>query len=81
MWRRGFYSSERESVTSYDPAANILLTSFGGQEAALQQKAKSEASRLTTDGKVIAEDAKAGAETIVGQAKQKAGELKEKVVK
>ncbi|KAL6716406.1 pyruvate transporter mpc1 [Lecanora helva] len=54
---------------------------FGGREAALQEKAKGEASRLATDGKVIAEDAKKGAETLAGKAREKAEEVKEKVVK
>lgn len=40
-----------------------------------------EAKRIGADGQEIAEDAKAGAEKIIGQAKQKAGELKDKVVK
>ena len=60
---------------------SLPANSFGGREAALQEKAKNEAKRIGADGKVIAEDAKAGAENIMGQAQQKAGELKEKVVK
>ncbi len=40
-----------------------------------------EAKRIGADGKEIAVDAKAGAEKIIGQAKQKAGELKDRVVK
>ena len=63
------------------PRTELTTISFGGREAALKEKAKAEAQRLGTDGKVIAEDAKAGAEEIVSQAKQKAGELKEKAIR
>lgn len=40
-----------------------------------------EANQIAQDGKSIAGDAKAGAEGIIGDVKQKAGELKQKVVK
>jgi F0F1-type ATP synthase membrane subunit b/b' len=40
-----------------------------------------EAKRIGADGKEIVEDAKVGAEKIVGQARQKAEELKDRVVK
>lgn len=56
-------------------------SSYGGREIALKEQAANEAKRIGADGQVIAEDAKVGAEKIIGQAKQKAGELKEKVVK
>ncbi|KAK4697964.1 hypothetical protein P7C71_g184, partial [Lecanoromycetidae sp. Uapishka_2] len=54
---------------------------YGGREEALEAKAKSEADRLSQDGRAMAADAKQSAEGIVDQAKQKAGELKAKVVK
>ncbi|KAK3178327.1 hypothetical protein OEA41_000460 [Lepraria neglecta] len=54
---------------------------FGGKEAALQDKAKSEAKKIGADGKEMAEETKEGAQGIVDQAKAKAGELKAKVVK
>ncbi|CAF9915641.1 hypothetical protein IMSHALPRED_002661 [Imshaugia aleurites] len=54
---------------------------YGGREASLEAKAKTEASQIAQDGKSIAGDAKAGAEGIIGDVKQKAGELKQKVVK
>ena len=57
------------------------LPSYGGREASLEAKAKNEANEIAKDGKSIASDAKAGAEGIIGDVKQKAGELKEKVVK
>lgn len=55
--------------------------SYGGREASLEAKAKKEANQIAQDGKSIAGDAKAGAEGIIGDVKQKAGELKQKVVK
>ena len=64
--------------------AKHLLTvthSYGGREASLEAKAKMEANRIAQDGKSIAGDAKAGAENIVGDVKQKVEELKQKVVK
>ncbi|KAF6227226.1 hypothetical protein HO133_008668 [Letharia lupina] len=54
---------------------------YGGREASLEAKAKTEANQIAQDGKSIAGDAKAGAEGIVGDVKLKAGELKQKVVK
>lgn len=67
------------------PTQNHELTyssaSYGGREAALQEKAAAEAQRIGADGKEMAEDAKAGAENILGQAQQKAEELKQKVVR
>ena len=64
-----------------EPSANGHLRSYGGREASLAAKAKTEADQIAQDGKSIAGDAKAGAENILGDVKQKAGELKQKVVK
>jgi hypothetical protein len=57
------------------------MYSYGGREASLEAKAKSEASRIGQDGKEMAIDAKQSAEGIVDQAKQKAGDLKAKITK
>ena len=57
------------------------MFSYGGREISLQAKAKTEANQIAQDGKSIAGDAKAGAESIIGDVKQKAGELKQKVAK
>ncbi|MCJ1276250.1 hypothetical protein MMC21_004055 [Puttea exsequens] len=54
---------------------------YGGREKALEAKAKSEAQMMTEDGKKMAADAKSGAEGIVEQAQQKAGELKAKIAR
>lgn len=54
---------------------------FGGREASLSDQAKLEAKRIGADGKEMAADAKEGAQGIVDQAKQKAGDLKAKIVK
>ncbi|KAM0802776.1 hypothetical protein BDR22DRAFT_842284 [Usnea florida] len=54
---------------------------YGGREVSLEAKAKTEANQIAQDGKSIAGDAKAGAESIIGDVKQKAGELKQKVAK
>ena len=62
-------------------STNGHLRSYGGREASLEAKAKTEADRIAQDGTSIAQDAKAGAENILGDVKQKAGELKQKVVK
>lgn len=59
----------------------LTYSSFGGKEAALQDKAKSEAKKIGADGKEMAEEAKEGAQGIADQAKAKAGEVKAKVVK
>ena len=69
------------SVGSMEDKLTFTLPSFGGREASLKDKAKNEANQIETDGKAMAQDAKAGVESIAGQAKQKAVELKEKVVK
>ena len=61
--------------------ADFSWFSYGGREASLEAKAKAEANQIAQDGKSIAGDAKAGAEGIIGDVKQKAGELKQKVVK
>ena len=58
-----------------------ILFSYGGREISLQAKAKTEANQIAQDGKSIAGDAKTGAEGIIGDVKQKAGELKQKVAK
>lgn len=47
----------------------------------MSSQAKSEAKRIGADGKEIAADAKEGAQGIIDQAKQKAGDLKAKVAK
>ena len=60
---------------------DFFSPSFGGREASLEVKAKEEANQIAQDGRSIAGDAKASAEGIVGDVKQKAGELKQKVVK
>ena len=62
-------------------STNGHLRSYGGREASLEAKAKTEANQMAQDGKSIAGDAKAGAENILGDVKQKAGELKQKVGK
>ncbi|KAL9129922.1 MAG: hypothetical protein Q9217_001770 [Psora testacea] len=54
---------------------------YGGREAQLATKAKGEAKRMGHDSVEIAGDAKAGVEVLVGEARQKAGDLKERVVK
>ena len=59
----------------------LTFSSFGGREESLKNQATNEAKRLAADGKEMANDAKAGAETIANQAKEKAGELKAKVVR
>lgn len=64
-----------------DAMETNFLHSYGGREARLEATAKTEANRLTADGKEMAADARQSAEGIVDQAKQKAGELKAKVVK
>ena len=58
-----------------------VLCSYGGREISLEAKAKAEANQIAQDGKSIAGDAKAGAEGVIGDVKQKAGELKQKVMK
>ena len=58
-----------------------MTVSYGGREASLAAQAKGEARRIGADGKDIAGDVKEGAEGLMGQAQQKAGELKEKVLK
>lgn len=47
----------------------------------MSDQAKLEAKRIGADGKEMAADAKEGAQGLVDQAKQKAGDLKAKVVK
>ena len=47
----------------------------------MSDQAKLEAKRIGTDGKEMAADAKESAQGLVEQAKQKAGDLKAKIVK
>ena len=64
-----------------ETSTNGHLRSYGGREASLEAKAKAEADQIARDGKSIAGDAKAGAENILGDVKQKAAEVKQKVGK
>ena len=55
--------------------------SYGGPDASLATKAKGEVRKIGADGQAIAGDAKEGALKVVDQTKEKAGQLKDKVVK
>lgn len=55
--------------------------SYGGREASLAAQAKGEAQQIGVEGKAAAKDAVAGAEKLVDQTKQKAGDLKDRLTK
>ena len=59
----------------------LTVYSYGGREAQLAARAKGEAKAVGAEGKSIGGDAKAGAQDIITQAKQKAGQLTDKISK
>lgn len=55
--------------------------SNGCRETSLEAKAKAEAVKIGQDGKEISGEVKEGAERLLAEAKQKTGELKDKLKK
>ena len=59
----------------------FCFDSYLGQDTSLAKEAKGEVQKIGADGQAIAGDAKGDALKIVDQTKEKAGQLKDKVVK